>query len=86
MKIVQFTDCYFPTINGVCSSIKSLVSGLAKMDHKLLVIAPLVPTKLSNYPADSHLNKENSSQENIKFLIKKMNITLIYQILKNRRI
>lgn len=68
MKIVQFTDCYFPTINGVCSSIKSLVSGLAKMDHKLLVIAPLVPTKLSNYPADSHLNKENSSQENIKFL------------------
>ena len=68
MKIVQFTDCYFPTINGVCSSIKSLVFGLAKMDHKILVIAPSVPVKLSSCSTKNDLNEENSSQENIKFL------------------
>ncbi len=58
MRIVQFTDCYFPTINGVCSSIKSLVGGLAEMDHQILLIAPSVPDKLSNFSTDIDLNEK----------------------------
>ena len=67
MKIVQFTDCYFPTINGVCSSIKSLVGILAKMGQQILVVAPLVPDKTNILPPQSHLSKEKSGEENIKF-------------------
>ena len=68
MKIVQFTDCYFPTINGVCSSIKSLVFGLAKMNHEILVIAPSVPIKSNNSSIEDNANKENSHEKNIKFI------------------
>ena len=68
MKIVQFTDCYFPTINGVCSSIKSLVFGLAKMNHEILVIAPSVPVKSNNLSIENNSNKENSYEKNIKFI------------------
>ncbi|MGM9998115.1 MAG: glycosyltransferase [Candidatus Bruticola sp.] len=45
MRIIQFTDCYFPTINGVCSSIKSLVYGLFTAGFEVLTVAPKVPQK-----------------------------------------
>ena len=40
MRIIQFTDCYFPTINGVCTSISILVHKLAKSGHEVLVVVP----------------------------------------------
>jgi 1,2-diacylglycerol 3-alpha-glucosyltransferase len=40
MKIAIFTDFYFPQVNGVVTSTNTLVLGLEKQGHEVLVIGP----------------------------------------------
>jgi len=43
MRIAFFTDCYFPNINGVTTSIFECKKELAKMGHEVFVYAPAFP-------------------------------------------
>ena len=39
MKVVMFTDAYYPRINGVAVSVKSFADSLAILGHKVLIVA-----------------------------------------------
>ncbi len=39
MKIVMFTDCYYPRINGVTISVKSYSECLEKLGHQVLIVS-----------------------------------------------
>lgn len=39
MKIVMFTDSYYPRINGVTISVKTYAEGLAAIGHNVLIVA-----------------------------------------------
>lgn len=39
MKIVMFTDCYYPRINGVTISVRSYGECLGKLGHQVLVVS-----------------------------------------------
>lgn len=40
MKVVHFSDCYFPAVNGVSSSIYTLRNELIKRDLRVLLVIP----------------------------------------------
>ena len=40
MKIAIFTDTFLPQVNGVVSSVLTLVKGLASKGHKVFIVAP----------------------------------------------
>ena len=67
MKIIQFTDCYFPTINGVCSSIKGLISGLGDIGCEVLVITPSV-RDFNNLQPFNNCDSKDSFGKNVKFI------------------
>lgn len=48
MKIVMFTDAYFPRINGVAVSVKSYASELTKIGHEVCVVCLEYPQEQQN--------------------------------------
>ena len=43
LKIVMFTDSYWPRVNGVSVSVESFSSALIKIGHQVLIICPYYP-------------------------------------------
>ena len=45
MKIAIFSDCYFPCVNGVSTSIKDLTQSLLDSGHEVLLVVPEYPNE-----------------------------------------
>ncbi len=43
VRIAQFSDCYLPRINGVCTSIQQLQQGLTEAGHEVRLYVPNYP-------------------------------------------
>lgn len=48
MKIGIFTDCYFPQINGVVTSVRMLEEELIKLGHEVTIITVRVPNHIDD--------------------------------------
>ena len=57
MKIVMFTDAYWPRVNGVTVSVDSFSKALFKAGHQVLIICSFYPESL-NIPVSFFPNKE----------------------------
>ncbi len=60
MRIAMFSDCYFPTINGVSTAIRTLSQKLLDNGHQVLIVIPQHP--------DAHPENEGLFGHNLRFL------------------
>ena len=51
MRVLMISDVYFPRVNGVSTSIRTLVRELQRLGHEVILIAPAYPRE---GPARSH--------------------------------
>ena len=53
MRVAQFSDCYLPRINGVCTSIQQLSLGLSQAGHEVRLYVPNYP----GTPPEAHIQR-----------------------------
>lgn len=84
MKIAHFSDCFFPTVNGVSTSIDSLSCGLASQGSQVMLIVPEVPQNRQFYNSDVTDRQEISDVSGGSLLIRKFSSAVMPQLKDNR--
>jgi glycosyltransferase involved in cell wall biosynthesis len=64
MKIVMFTDAYWPRVNGVTVSVDSFAHALIRLGHEVMIICPFYPeSSVVERISDSTLEKKDNPHE-----------------------
>jgi glycosyltransferase involved in cell wall biosynthesis len=71
MKIVMFTDAYWPRVNGVTVSVDSFSHALLRAGHKVLIVCSFYPdsTSVERLSAESEQEQDNGETETGKPLV-----------------
>ncbi|GHT86727.1 glycosyl transferase [Spirochaetia bacterium] len=66
MKIVMFTDAYWPRVNGVTVSVDSFSHALIRLGHEVMIVCPFYPeSSVVERISDSSIEKKGNPQEPI---------------------